>query len=222
MHMFSREKNFFGGHGIVGAQVSLGTGIAFANHYRNNGRICATYRGEGAANQGQVYESFNLAALMKLPVLYIIENNKYGMGTSVDRASASKNLSRNGEPWGIPGRQVDGMDVEAVYAAAREAIAHVRGGGGPYLLEMLTYRYRGHSMSDPAKYRSREEVEKIRTERDAIDHARQRLLALGVEEASLEAIERRVRAAVQEAAEFAQKSPEPDPSELWTDVYAEA
>jgi pyruvate dehydrogenase E1 component alpha subunit len=222
MHMFSREKNFFGGHGIVGAQVSLGTGIAFANHYRNNGRICATYFGEGAANQGQVYESFNLAALMKLPVLYIIENNKYGMGTSVDRASASKNLSRNGEPWGIPGRQVDGMDVEAVYAAAREAIAHVRGGGGPYLLEMLTYRYRGHSMSDPAKYRSREEVEKIRTERDAIDHARQRLLALGVEEASLEAIERRVRAAVQEAAEFAQKSPEPDPSELWTDVYAEA
>jgi pyruvate dehydrogenase E1 component alpha subunit len=222
MHMFSREKNFFGGHGIVGAQVSLGVGLAFANRYRGNDRVAVTYFGEGASSQGQVYESFNLAALMKLPVLFIIENNKYGMGTSVERSSASHDLSKNGAPWGIPGAQVDGMDVEAVHAAAKAAIAHCRSGAGPYLIEMKTYRYRGHSMSDPAKYRTREEVQKMRTERDCIDNARQRLLALGVEEDVLKAIDDEVKKLAQDAADFAQTSPEPDPAELWTDVLAEA
>ncbi|MGC8524641.1 MAG: pyruvate dehydrogenase (acetyl-transferring) E1 component subunit alpha [Acidibrevibacterium sp.] len=222
MHMFSREKNFFGGHGIVGAQVSLGTGLAFANRYRGNDRVAVTYFGEGASSQGQVYESFNLAALMKLPVLFVIENNKYGMGTSVERSSASHDLSKNGAPWGIPGAQVDGMDVTAVHAAAKTAIAHCRAGEGPYLLEMKTYRYRGHSMSDPAKYRSREEVQKMRSERDCIDHARQQLADLGVEESELKAIDDAVKKQIQEAADFAQASPEPDPAELWTDVLAEA
>jgi len=221
MHMFSREKNFFGGHGIVGAQVSIGTGIAFANKYRGSNAICATYFGEGAANQGQVYESFNLAALFKLPVLYVIENNRYGMGTSVDRASASKDLSQNGAPWGIPGRKVDGMDVSAVYQAAKQAVDYVRAGNGPYLLEMQTYRYRGHSMSDPAKYRTREEVQKMRAEHDPIDHARAALIQAGVPEDKLKAIEDEIRQIIQDAAEFAQKSPEPDPAELWTDVLAE-
>ncbi len=222
MHMFSREKNFFGGHGIVGAQVSLGAGLAFANRYRGNDRVAVTYFGEGASSQGQVYESFNLAALMKLPVLFVIENNKYGMGTSVERSSASHDLSQNGAPWGIPGAQVDGMDVEAVHAAAAAAIAHCRAGEGPYLLEMKTYRYRGHSMSDPAKYRSREEVQKMRSERDCIDHARQHLAGLGVEEGELKAIDDAVKKQIQEAADFAQASPEPDPAELWTNVLAEA
>jgi pyruvate dehydrogenase E1 component alpha subunit len=221
MHMFSREKNFFGGHGIVGAQVSLGTGLAFANRYRGNDRVAVTYFGEGASSQGQVYESFNLAALMKLPVLFVIENNKYGMGTSVERSSASHDLSKNGMPWGIPGAQVDGMDVAAVHAAAAAAIAHCRAGTGPYLLEMKTYRYRGHSMSDPAKYRSREEVQKMRSERDCIDHARQKLADLGVEESELKAIDDAVKKRIQEAADFAQASPEPDPAALWTDVLAE-
>src|ERR1700710_346835 len=172
MHMFSKEKRFFGGHGIVGAQVSLGTGLAMANWYRGSDRVCATYFGEGASNQGQVYESFNLAALMKLPCIYVIENNKYGMGTSVERASASRDLSQNGAPWGIPGMQVDGMDVLAVKQAAEVAVAHCRAGKGPYLLEMKTYRYRGHSMSDPAKYRTREEVQRMRSEHDCLDSAR--------------------------------------------------
>ncbi len=220
MHMFSREKNFFGGHGIVGAQVSLGTGIGFANHYRGNNRVCVTYFGEGASNQGQVYESFNLAALMKLPVVYVIENNRYGMGTSVDRASASRNLAQNGAPWGIPGDQVDGMDVAAVLAAARRAVAHCRAGNGPYLLEMLTYRYRGHSMSDPAKYRTRDEVAKMRAEHDPIDHLRAAMLEAGLTEADIKPIEDEVKQIVQDAAEFAQSSPEPDPAELWTDVLA--
>ena len=169
MHMFSKERNFFGGHGIVGAQVSLGTGLAFSNWYRGNDRVSFTYFGEGASNQGQVYESFNLAALMKLPVVFIIENNKYGMGTSVERASASQDLSKNGAPWGIPGIQVDGMDVLAVHEAAETAIAACRAGKGPYLLEVKTYRYRGHSMSDPARYRTREEVQAMRTQHDCID-----------------------------------------------------
>ncbi len=222
MHMFSREKNFFGGHGIVGAQVSLGAGLAFANAYRGNDNVSVTYFGEGASNQGQVYESFNLAALLKLPVVFVIENNRYGMGTSVERSSASKNLSLNGAPWGIPGRQVDGMNVVAVHAAAVEAVAHCRAGNGPFLLEMQTYRYRGHSMSDPAKYRTREEVQKMRAEHDPIDHLRAQLTEAGVEEAKLKTIEDEVKAVIQEAAEFAQASPEPDPSELWTDVLAEA
>ncbi|HEY1935443.1 MAG TPA: pyruvate dehydrogenase (acetyl-transferring) E1 component subunit alpha [Acetobacteraceae bacterium] len=221
MHMFSKEKNFFGGHGIVGAQVSIGTGLAFSNWYRGNDRVSLTYFGEGASNQGQTFESFNLAALMKLPVVYIIENNRYGMGTSVDRASASKDLSKNGAPWGIPGMQVDGMDVLAVRDAGREAVAHCRAGKGPYLLEMMTYRYRGHSMSDPARYRTREEVQDMREHHDSIQHARERLAAMGVDEATLKSIEDEVRAQVQQAAEFAQQSPEPDPAELYTDVLLE-
>jgi pyruvate dehydrogenase E1 component alpha subunit len=221
MHMFSREKKFFGGHGIVGAQVPIGTGLAFSDKYRGTNNICVTYFGEGATNQGQVYESFNMAALMKLPVLYVIENNRYGMGTSVDRATASKELWKNGTPWGIPGQHVDGMDVVAVKAATDAAIAHCRS-EGPYLLEMKTYRYRGHSMSDPGKYRTREEIQKVRTERDCIEQARRLLAEMGVDEAELKRIDDEVKKQIQEAAEFAQRSPEPDPSELWTDVLAEA
>jgi pyruvate dehydrogenase E1 component alpha subunit len=221
MHMFSKKTNFFGGHGIVGAQVSLGTGLAFSNWYRGNDRVSLTYFGEGASNQGQTFESFNLAALMKLPVVYIIENNRYGMGTSVDRASASKDLSKNGAPWGIPGMQVDGMDVLAVRDAGMQAVAHCRAGNGPYLLEMKTYRYRGHSMSDPARYRTREEVQDMREHHDSIQQARQKLVAMGVDEAMLKSIEDEARARVQEAAEFAQQSAEPDASELYTDVLLE-
>ena len=223
MHMFSREKKFFGGHGIVAAQVPLGTGLAFAHRYKNDGNISVTYLGDGAVNQGQVYESFNMAALWKLPVVYVIENNKYGMGTSVERASARPDLHLRGEAYGIPGMQVDGMEVLAVRAAADKAVAHVRGGKGPYILEMLTYRYRGHSMSDPAKYRSKEEVAKMRQEHDPIDHLRAKLLDGGhTDENALKNIDREVKDIVAEAAEFAQASPEPDPSELWTDVLVEA
>lgn len=221
MHMFSREKNFYGGHGIVGAQVPIAAGIAYANQYRGNGKVSVVYYGDGASSQGQVYETYNLAALLKLPVLFVIENNKYGMGTSVDRATASHDLSQNGTPWNIPGRQVDGMDVQAVYEAAREAVAHCRSGKGPYLLEMQTYRYRGHSMSDPGKYRTREEIQKMRAERDCIDHARQELIALGTDETVLKEIEDAIKKRVAEAATFAQESPEPDESELWTDILAE-
>ncbi len=221
MHMFSKERGFFGGHGIVGAQVSLGTGLAFADWYRQSDRVCATYFGEGASSQGQVFESFNLAALLKLPCIFVIENNRYGMGTSIERASASHDLSRNGEPWGIPGVKVDGMDVTAVKEAADKAVSHCRAGEGPYLMEVQTYRYRGHSMSDPGKYRTREEIEKMRTERDCIERARQMLLEGGAAEAQLKEVEDKTRARVQEAADFAQKSPEPDPAELWTDVLVE-
>jgi pyruvate dehydrogenase E1 component alpha subunit len=222
MHMFSVEKGFFGGHGIVGAQVSLGTGLAFANWYRGNRNVSLTYFGEGASNQGQVYESFNLAALMKLPVVFIIENNRYGMGTSVERASASRNLSLNGAPWGIPGEQVNGNDVTIVREAGARAVAHCRAGNGPYLLEMTTYRYRGHSMSDPAKYRTREEVQQMREHSDPIEAARRALLDRGKSDAALKAVDDEVKAIVQDAAEFAQASPEPDPAELWTDVLVEA
>ncbi len=221
MHMFSREKNFFGGHGIVGAQVSLGTGLAFSNKYRGNDRVSITYMGEGASNQGQVFESFNLAALMKLPCVYVIENNRYGMGTSVERSSASRDLSKNGAPWGIPGKQIDGMDVRAVHAAATEAVAHCRAGNGPYLLEMMTYRYRGHSMSDPAKYRTREEVQDMREHHDPIENARRHLLVSGTTEDTLKQIEAETRAIAQDAADYAQTAPEPDPAELWTDVLIE-
>ncbi|MFL1461280.1 pyruvate dehydrogenase (acetyl-transferring) E1 component subunit alpha [Roseococcus sp. DSY-14] len=221
MHMFSREKGFYGGHGIVGAQVALGAGLGFANWYRQDGRVAVAYFGEGASNQGQVYESFNLAALLKLPVIFVIENNKYGMGTSVDRASASKDLSRNGAPWGIPGEQVDGMNVQSVHEAAQRAVAHARGGQGPYLLEVKTYRYRGHSMSDPAKYRTREEVQKMREQHDCLETARAEVLAAGVTEPELKAIDDEVKAIVQDSADFAQQSPEPPESELWTDVLVE-
>lgn len=222
MHMFSREKNFYGGHGIVGAQVSLGIGLAFANKYRGTDEVSVAYFGDGAANQGQVYESFNLAALHKLPCVFVLENNLYGMGTSVERASAWHEFYKNGEPWGIPGKQVDGMDVAAVHEAAAEAVAHCRVGKGPYLLEMMTYRYRGHSMSDPAKYRKREEVENVRKHHDPIEHVKHILLDAGVEETALKAMDTEIKAIVNDAADFAQTSPEPDPSELFTDVVLEA
>ncbi|WP_407051073.1 pyruvate dehydrogenase (acetyl-transferring) E1 component subunit alpha [Methyloraptor flagellatus] len=219
MHMFSIEKQFFGGHGIVGAQVSLGTGLAFANRYRKNGKVSVTYFGDGAANQGQVYESFNMAELWRLPVVYVIENNRYAMGTAVSRASAQADFSKRGASFNIPGEQVDGMDVRAVREAALRALAHARSGEGPYILEMQTYRYRGHSMSDPAKYRSKEEVQKMRNEHDPIEQVRNRLLASGaVSEDDLKKIDADVRAVVQDAAEFAQTNPEPDVSELWTDI----
>ncbi|HRE60556.1 MAG TPA: pyruvate dehydrogenase (acetyl-transferring) E1 component subunit alpha [Micropepsaceae bacterium] len=219
MHMFSREKNFFGGHGIVGAQVPLGTGLAFANHYRGNDRVSLTYFGDGAANQGQVYESFNMAALWKLPVIYIIENNQYAMGTAVSRASSETHFHRRGVSFNIPGEEVDGMDVEAVYAAGAKAVKWCREGNGPIILEMKTYRYRGHSMSDPAKYRSKEEVQEVKDKHDPIDHLRARLMEAGmIDEAGLKAIDREVKDIVAHAAEFAQMSPEPDPSELWTDI----
>ena len=219
MHMFSREKNFYGGHGIVGAQVPIGTGLAFAHEYQGTKNVSLTYFGDGSANQGQVYEAMNMAALWKLPVIYIIENNRYGMGTSVERASAITELYRHGEAFGIPGEQVDGMDVLAVRAAGERAVEHARGGNGPYILEMQTYRYRGHSMSDPAKYRTKEEVDKYRNERDPIDHVR-KMLADGkmADETALKAIDAEIRKIVNDSAEFAQQSPEPDPSELWTDV----
>ncbi|MBN8990968.1 MAG: pyruvate dehydrogenase (acetyl-transferring) E1 component subunit alpha [Rhizobiales bacterium] len=219
MHMFSMEKNFFGGHGIVGAQVSLGTGLAFANRYRGNDFVSLAYFGDGASNQGQVYESFNMAELWKLPVIYVIENNRYAMGTSVTRSSAQTDFSRRGISFNIPGKQVDGMDVRAVKAAGDEAVAHCRAGNGPYILEMQTYRYRGHSMSDPAKYRTREEVEKIRHDQDPIEQVRNRLLAAKVSEQELKAIDAEVREIVNASADFAQHDPEPDASELWTDVY---
>ncbi|GBQ33421.1 pyruvate dehydrogenase (acetyl-transferring) E1 component subunit alpha [Acidocella aminolytica] len=221
MHMFSKEKGFFGGHGIVGAQVSLGAGLAFSNWYRENDNVCLTYYGEGASNQGQVYESYNLAALWKLPVVFIIENNRYAMGTSVERATASHDLSHNGLPWGMPSLAVDGMDVMAVKAAGEQAVAHCRAGKGPFLLEMKTYRYRGHSMSDPAKYRTREEVQKMRAEHDCLDSAKKKLEELGMSEAELKKLDEAVKARVQEAADFSQSSPEPDPSELYTDVLVE-
>jgi pyruvate dehydrogenase E1 component alpha subunit len=219
MHMFSKEENFFGGHGIVGAQVSLGTGLAFANRYRGNDSVSVTYFGDGAANQGQVYESFNMAELWKLPVIYVIENNRYAMGTSVTRSSAQTDFSKRGASFNIPGEQVDGMDVRAVKAAGENAIAWCREGKGPYILEMQTYRYRGHSMSDPAKYRTREEVEKIRHDQDPIEQVRTRLLEAKVDEQELKGIDAQVREIVNAAADFAQHDPEPDAAELYTDIY---
>ncbi|GGE44710.1 pyruvate dehydrogenase E1 component subunit alpha [Agaricicola taiwanensis] len=219
MHMFSVEKGFYGGHGIVGAQVPLGTGLAFANRYRGNNSVSLTYFGDGASNQGQVYESFNMAKLWNLPVVYIIENNQYGMGTSVARASAVTNLSQRGASFDIPGEQVDGMDVRAVRAAGERAVEHARSGKGPYILEMLTYRYRGHSMSDPAKYRPKEEVQKMRDDRDPIEHVRKRILdSKFATEDELKVIDQKVRSVVNASAEFASSDPEPDPSELYTDI----
>jgi pyruvate dehydrogenase E1 component alpha subunit len=220
MHMFSVEKGFYGGHGIVGAQVPLGTGLAFANKYRGNKSICVTYFGDGAANQGQVYESFNMAELWKLPVIYVIENNRYAMGTAITRSSAEVNLSRRGVSFNIPGEQVDGVNVRAVKAAGEAAAEWCRGGKGPYILEMLTYRYRGHSMSDPAKYRTREEVEKVRTTHDPIDMVRHRMLENKVaNEDALKKIDAQVRDLINQASEFATHDPEPDVSELYTNVY---
>jgi pyruvate dehydrogenase E1 component alpha subunit len=218
MHMFSREKNFYGGHGIVGAPAPLGAGLAFADAYRGSDSASLTFFGEGAANQGQVYESFNMAELWKLPIVYIVENNRYAMGTSVERASAQPNFSKRGEAFNIIGRQVDGMDVRAVAAVVREALDWCRAGKGPFLIEAKTYRYRGHSMSDPAKYRSKEEVQKVREEQDPIEQVRARLLALGASEDELKQIDAAVRKIVSYAADFATNDAEPDPSELLTDV----
>jgi pyruvate dehydrogenase E1 component alpha subunit len=223
MHMFSKEKNFYGGHGIVGANVPLGAGLAFANKYRGNDNVCLTYFGDGAANQGQVYESFNMAKLWHLPVIFIIENNRYAMGTAIERAAATTDFSRRGASFDIPGEQVDGMDVRAVRAAGERAVKRARAGEGPCILEMLTYRYRGHSMSDPAKYRTREEVERVREERDPIERVRRRVLEAGmIGEDELKKIDGEIRTIVNAAAEFAQNDPEPDPSELYTDVLLPA
>jgi pyruvate dehydrogenase E1 component alpha subunit len=219
MHMFSKAENFYGGHGIVGAQVSLGTGLAFANRYRGNDNVSLAYFGDGASNQGQVYESFNMAELWKLPVVYVIENNRYAMGTSVTRSSALTDFSKRGASFNIPGDKVDGMDVRAVKAAGDKAVAWGRAGKGPYILEMQTYRYRGHSMSDPAKYRTREEVEKVRHDQDPIEQVRSRLLAAKVSEQELKEIDGQVREIVNAAADFAQHDTEPDVSELYTDIY---
>ena len=218
MHMFSVEHKFYGGHGIVGAQVSLGTGLGFSHKYKGDGGVCLAYFGDGAANQGQVYESFNMAELWKLPIIFVIENNQYAMGTSVNRASAEDQLYKRGESFRIPGLQVDGMDVLEVRGAAEVALEWTRAGKGPILLEMKTYRYRGHSMSDPAKYRSREEVQQVRDKSDPIEHAKRDLLAMGVDEAALKDMEKRIRADVGEAADFAEQSPEPGAQELHTDV----
>jgi pyruvate dehydrogenase E1 component alpha subunit len=221
MHMFSREKHFFGGHGIVGAQVPIGTGLAFSQKYRKTNGVTLTYFGDGAANQGQVYESFNMAELWKLPVVYVIENNQYAMGTSVARSSAQAQFSKRGVSFNIPGEEVDGMDVESVHAAGEKAVAWCRAGKGPIILEMKTYRYRGHSMSDPAKYRTREEVQEVREKRDPIEHFGQKLIERGVAtEDDLKAIDKETRAIVNMAAEFATESPEPAPEELYTDVLA--
>ncbi len=221
MHMFSREKKFFGGHGIVGAQVPIGTGLAFADKYRGDGSVSLTYFGDGAANQGQVYEAFNMAELWKLPVVYIIENNQYAMGTSVERSSAQSHFYKRGVSFNIPGEEVDGMDVEAVAAAGAKAVAWCRAGNGPIILEMKTYRYRGHSMSDPAKYRSRDEVQAVREKRDPIDHYAQKLIQRGVmSEDDLKTVDKQICQVVNMAAEYATESPEPDPKELYTDVLA--
>ena len=224
MHMFSTDHAFYGGHGIVGAQVPLGAGLAFAHKYREDGGLCLAYFGDGAANQGQVYETFNMAALWKLPVIFIIENNRYAMGTVVTRSAAkSEEMFNRGSVYGIPGEQVDGMDVRAVKAAGEKAVAHCRAGNGPYILEMMTYRYRGHSMSDPAKYRAKEEVQKMREESDPIEQVKKRLIEAGAAtEDELKKIDAEIRAMVTEAAEFAQSDPEPDPAELWTDIYVNA
>jgi pyruvate dehydrogenase E1 component alpha subunit len=222
MHMFSTQHKFYGGHGIVGAQVSLGAGLAFGHKYSGDGGVCLAYFGDGASNQGQVYESFNMAELWKLPIIFVIENNQYAMGTSVNRASAEDQLYRRGESFRIPGIQVDGMDVLAVRGAAEVALDWVRSGKGPVLLEMKTYRYRGHSMSDPAKYRSRDEVQAVREKSDPIDGAKDDLLKMGVKEDELKVIEKEIRAIVNASAEFAEQAPEPDLADVYTDVLVEA
>ena len=218
MHMFSREKGFFGGHGIVAAQVPIGAGLAFSHKYNGNKNVSITYFGDGAANQGQVYESYNIASLWKLPVVFVIENNKYGMGTSVNRSSAGENLSDRGKPYGIMSEIVDGMDILAVREAAIRAIDYCRSGKGPYILEMKTYRYRGHSMSDPAKYRTRDEVDKIRKTSDPIENIKSLLNKMGVEDKTLKDIDTDIKSVIAEAAKFAQDSPEPSEDELFTDI----
>jgi pyruvate dehydrogenase E1 component alpha subunit len=221
MHMFSKEKHFYGGHGIVGAQVPIGAGLAFADKYKGNTNVTFTYFGDGAANQGQVYETFNMAALWDLPVIFVIENNQYAMGTSQQRSTSSSEIYERGQAFGIPGEAVDGMDVLAVKTAGQTAVNHCRSGKGPYILEIKTYRYRGHSMSDPAKYRTREEVQKVREEKDAIQHVRDLLLTGEYcTEEDLKSVDKEIKAIVNQSAEFAKESPEPASDELWTDIYA--
>ncbi|WP_435141636.1 pyruvate dehydrogenase (acetyl-transferring) E1 component subunit alpha [Pseudopelagicola sp. nBUS_19] len=221
MHMFSREKHFYGGHGIVGGQVPIGAGLAFADKYKDNGRVTFTYFGDGASNQGQVYETFNMAALWELPVIFVIENNQYAMGTAQTRSTSTPDIYTRGEAFGISGEAVDGMDVLAVKNAGDRAVSHCRKGNGPYILEVKTYRYRGHSMSDPAKYRTREEVQKMREERDAIEHVRQLLLdGKHASEENLKNIDKEIKAVVNASADFSRESPLPDVAELWTDIYA--
>lgn len=223
MHMFSKEKDFYGGHGIVGANVPIGAGLAFSDKYRGNDRVTFTYFGDGASNQGQVYETFNMAALWDLPVVFVIENNNYAMGTSQERSTSTPDIYTRGAAFGIPGEAVDGMDVLAVKEAGEKAVAHCRAGKGPYILEIITYRYRGHSMSDPAKYRTREEVQKVRAEKDPIDHVRDLLLTgKHATDDDLKAIDQEIKKIVNASAEYAKESPEPDEAELWTDIYAEA
>ena len=222
MHMFSVDHKFYGGHGIVGAQVPLGAGLAFAHKYREDGGVCMAYFGDGAANQGQVYEAFNMAALWQLPIVFVVENNGYAMGTAVPRGSAETHFYRRGTAFRIPGMHVNGMDVLEVRAAAEVALAHVRAGKGPVLMELQTYRYRGHSMSDPAKYRTREEVQEMREKHDPIDAARAELIERGIAEDRIKEIDKRIRAVVGEAADFAENSPEPEMSELYTDVLVES
>ena len=221
MHMFSVDHRFYGGHGIVGAQVPLGAGLAFAHKYNDDGGLCIAYFGDGAANQGQVYETMNMAALWGLPIVFVVENNGYAMGTAVRRGSAETHFHRRGTAFRIPGMNVNGMDVLEVRQAAEIAFAHVRGGGGPVLMECNTYRYRGHSMSDPAKYRTREEVQEQRENHDPIERVKKDLLAAGVEEDKLKDIEKVIRAQVAESADFAEKSPEPEAHDLYTDVLVE-
>ena len=221
MHMFSKEKHFYGGHGIVGAQVPLGAGLAFADKYKENGGVTFTYFGDGAANQGQIYETFNMAALWDLPVVFVIENNQYAMGTAQVRSTSSKDIFSRGEAFGIPGEIVNGMDVLAVKDAGEKAVAHCRAGNGPYILEIKTYRYRGHSMSDPAKYRTREEVQKVREQSDAIEHVRELLLSgKHATEDDLKVIDKEIKEIINQAADFSKESPEPSAEELWTDIYA--
>jgi pyruvate dehydrogenase E1 component alpha subunit len=220
MHMFSKEEGFFGGHGIVGAGTAIGTGLGFAHKYKGDNGVAVAYMGDGASNQGQVAECYNMAALWSLPVLFVIENNQYGMGTSVKRSSAGT-LYRRGEGYGIPGEQVDGMDVFTVQAAAKQALEYVRSGNGPYILEMMTYRYRGHSMSDPAKYRSKEEVEGMKTDRDPITNLKDMMQSAGIAEEEIKLIDKEIKDIVNASAEFAQSSPEPAAEELWTDILVE-
>lgn len=220
MHMFSLEKNFFGGHGIVGASTAIGTGLGFAHKYKEDKGVAVAYMGDGASNQGQVAECYNMAALWDLPVLFVIENNQYGMGTSVSRSSAGQ-LYRRGEGYGIPGEQVDGMDVFAVQASARQALDYIRSGSGPYILEVMTYRYRGHSMSDPAKYRTKEEVSSMKQDRDPITQIKDMLQKEGLDEAEIKEIDKEIKAIVNEAATFSQENPEPPEHDLWTDVLVE-
>jgi pyruvate dehydrogenase E1 component alpha subunit len=222
MHMFSVDHKFYGGHGIVGAQVPLGAGLAFAHKYREDGGVCMAYFGDGAANQGQVYEAFNMAALWSLPIVFVVENNGYAMGTAVTRGSAETHFHRRGTAFRIPGISVNGMDVLEVRAAADVALAHVRSGKGPVLMELMTYRYRGHSMSDPAKYRTREEVQEMRDKHDPIDAAREELLKRGLSEEQLKNVDKQIRSKVSESADFAENSPEPEASELYTDVLVES